>query len=79
MSCMRKLIAAVVLLPLAAASLPAQAAKMDVKAARAECFRQAHEAANAAGFNMGSGAIGAAQSIGADTYRSCCYKMGIRP
>jgi hypothetical protein len=67
------------LIPILAISLPAEAAKMNIKAARAECFRQANEAANAAGANMSSGAAGAAQSVGADAYRSCCYRMGIRP
>jgi hypothetical protein len=43
---MRTLFAIALLVPFLATSLPAQAAKMDVRAARAECFREANAAAN---------------------------------
>lgn len=58
------------------ASSLAQAAKVDPKGARAECFRKAQEAANTAGFGANTGDRNA---VGTDAYRQCCYKAGIRP
>ena len=75
----RTLVTIAFLVPFLATSLPAQAAKTDVRAARAECFRKANEAASAASLNMSSGATSERQAAGMDAYRSCCYKMGIRP
>jgi hypothetical protein len=71
---MRALFAIALLVPFLATSLPAQAAKMDARAARAECFRKANEAANVASLNMGSDATGETQSAGMDAYRPCCYR-----
>jgi hypothetical protein len=76
---MRTCFAVALLIPFLATSLPAQAAKMDVRAARAECFRKANEAANAGAVGFGSGANAERQASGMDAYRSCCYQMGIRP
>jgi hypothetical protein len=59
-------------------SQSAQAAKMDVRAARAECFRQANAAANTVSLGF-SGATAERQAYGMDAYRECCRKMGIRP
>jgi hypothetical protein len=77
---MRKLFAVALLVPFLATSLPVHAAKKDVRAARAECFRQANAAANAA---SGAPADPAAQSerqaAGMDAYRSRCFKAGVRP
>lgn len=52
MLCVRTLFSVALLVPFLATLLPAQAAKMDVRAARAECFRKANEAANAARVNL---------------------------
>jgi hypothetical protein len=76
---LRTVAAAALVVPFLATSLPAQAAKTDVKAARAECFRKANEAANAAAADMSAGAIAMRNAAGSDAYRACCYKMGIRP
>ena len=78
---MRTLLA-VALLPFLATSLSAQAAKkMDpTRAARAECFRQANEAARAT-VGMASANPAAAvegNSVGVDAYYSCLRKSGIR-
>jgi hypothetical protein len=64
-----------------ATSLPAQAAKAsDIRAKRAECFRQANEAANAAAGGFGSPAAQTErQAAGMDAYRACCRKAGIAP
>lgn len=53
--------------------------KKDVNAIRAECFRQANEAANAAGGLMSSGATAARNAAGYSAYRDCAHKNGIRP
>jgi hypothetical protein len=77
---MRKRFAVALLVPFLATSLPAQAAKKDVRGARAECFRQANAAANAAsGAAESPAAQSERQAAGMDAYRSCCFKVGIRP
>jgi hypothetical protein len=76
---LRTLIAGLLVFPFIVASLPAQAAKTDIKAARAECFRKANEAANAAAADMSSAGIAMRNAAGSDAYRACCYKVGIRP
>ena len=77
----RTLFALVLFVPFVAAPLPAQAAKAkDIRAARAECFRQANEAANAAAGGFGSPAAQTEkQAAGMDAYRACCRKAGITP
>ena len=75
---------AVALLPFLATSLSAQQAapKMDkARAARAECFRQANAAAQAAIGGSASANPAAASegnAIGADTYYSCIRRAGLR-
>jgi hypothetical protein len=76
---LRTLFAIALFVPFLAASLPAQGAKVDVRAARAECFRQANEAANAAGPATFAGAGAERQAMGMDAYRACCRKAGIAP
>jgi len=73
---MRILFGVALLVPFFGASLTAEAAKIDQRAARAECFRQANAAVNTIGFNP---TIGDKNAVGMDAYRQCCYKMGIRP
>jgi hypothetical protein len=71
----RKFLTPALLIPLLAIAIPAEAAK-DTRAARAECFRQANEAAA----SQGAGAnVGDRNAMGTDAYRSCCRKAGIRP
>lgn len=61
-------------------AIPADAApKKDTNAIRAECFRQANEAASAAAGSMTSGATAARNSAGYSAYRDCARKNGIRP
>ncbi|MBR1158628.1 hypothetical protein [Bradyrhizobium elkanii] len=64
-------------------AVPANAAQKtsgkNVDAIRAECFRQANEAAAAGGANMTSGATAARNSAGYSAYRDCARKNGIRP
>lgn len=64
-------------------AVPANAAPKNsgknVDAIRAECFRQANEAAAAGGANMTSGATAARNSAGYSAYRDCARKNGIRP
>lgn len=83
---MRTLLA-IALLPFLATSLSAQTTtaqttkKMDsTRAARAECFRQANEAARAqvgmASANPAATAEG--NAIGADAYYACLRRSGIR-
>lgn len=69
------LFALAVLAPILGATFPAEAAKMDSRAARAECFRQAN-AAVAMGFSPSNVDKNA---VGQDAYRQCCFKAGIRP
>lgn len=73
---MRMLFAVASVVPFFGPSLSAQAQKMDTRAARAECFRQANAAVSAIGFNPTTGDKNA---VGMDAYRQCCQKMGIRP
>jgi len=78
---MRTLLAAV-LLPFLATSLSAQqAAPMSkTRAARAECFRQANQAAQAqvgmASANPAAAAEG--NAVGADAYYACIRRAGLR-
>jgi hypothetical protein len=52
----------------------------DIRAKRAECFRQANEAAGAAAGGCGSPAAQTErQAAGMDAYRACCRKAGIAP
>lgn len=56
----------------------AAAQKQSAAAARAECFRQANEAANAV--NIASPAASAERNArGVSAYRDCARRMGIRP
>jgi hypothetical protein len=56
----------------------AAAQKQSASAARAECFRQANEAANAV--NIASPAASAERNArGVQAYRDCARRMGIRP
>jgi hypothetical protein len=56
----------------------AAAQKQSAAAARAECFRQANEAANAV--NLAStGATAERNARGVSAYRDCARRMGIRP
>jgi|GEM_PF-2081014 len=81
MSNARLLSALVLLAPML--TLPANAAPQksakNVDAIRAECFRQANEAASAASANMSAGASGAKNAAGYSAYRDCARKNGIRP
>lgn len=72
----KSLFALALLVPLVGVAMPAQAAKVDSKAARAECFRKANEAVNAIGF---SPTTADKNAVGMDAYRQCCQKAGIRP
>jgi hypothetical protein len=72
----RSLIAFTVLTLILAVTIPAEAAKTNATAARAECFRQANEAVAAAGFSANTAQKNA---DGLMAYRQCCYKAGIRP
>jgi hypothetical protein len=76
MSGFRSLAGAALLIPLLGVGIPAEAAKMDSRGARAECFRKANEAVQAIGFNPTTADKNA---VGMDAYRQCCYKAGIRP
>ncbi|MGF6306262.1 hypothetical protein ABIB82_000318 [Bradyrhizobium sp. i1.8.4] len=68
------------LVPVLGAAYPAEAApKKSVDAIRAECFRQANEAAAAGAANMTSGAANARNAAGYSAYRDCARKNGIRP
>ena len=67
---------ALALLALVSAAIPAEAAKQNASAARAECFRKANEVVAAQGFSAG---IADKNAMGQDAYRQCCFKAGIRP
>jgi len=71
----KSLVAFALFVPLMAA-IPAQAAKMDSKAARAACFQKANEAVASQGFAANTADKNA---VGLDAYRQCCQKAGIRP
>jgi hypothetical protein len=75
MSNARFLFGVALLVPLLGTSMPAEAAK-DSTAARAACFEQAQAAANSLGFSAQNAEK---QARGADAYRQCCAKAGIRP
>jgi hypothetical protein len=79
MSNSKSLFAFALLAPLLGTVIPAEAQKKDVNAIRAECFRQANEAATAGARNMTSGASAARNALGYSAYRSCAKKNGIRP
>jgi len=69
------LIPALFVLPISEASAQK---KPSADAARAECFRQANEAA--AAVNIAStGATAERNARGVSAYRECARKMGIRP
>lgn len=70
------LFAVALVVPFFGALLSAEAAKVDQRAARAECFRQAQAAVNAIGF---SPTTADKNAVGMDAYRQCCFKAGIRP
>jgi hypothetical protein len=72
----KSLFALALLVPLLGAAIPAEAAKTNATAARAECFRKANEAVAAQGFSANTADKNA---MGQDTYRQCCFKAGIRP
>jgi hypothetical protein len=72
----RTLFAVALLVPFLGTSFSTEAAKVDVRAARAECFRQANAAVANIGF---SPTTGDKNAVGQDAYRECCYKAGIRP
>jgi hypothetical protein len=71
---------AVAILPFLAAASWAQTAADRTKAIRAECFRQANEAARAqAGMASANPAATAeANSVGANAYYTCIRKNGLR-
>ena len=73
---LKSLFAFAVLVPLVGATIPAEAAKTNASAARAECFRQANESVAKAGF---SPTTADKNAVGLDAYRQCCFKAGIRP
>jgi hypothetical protein len=73
---LKSLFALAVLVPLVGAAIPAEAAKSNSSATRAECFRKANEAVAAIGF---SPTTGDKNAVGQDAYRQCCFKAGIRP
>jgi hypothetical protein len=72
----KSLFALALLVPLVGAAVPAEAAKKNSTAARAECFRKANEAVAAQGFSANTADKNA---MGQDAYRQCCYKAGIQP
>jgi hypothetical protein len=66
------------LLALSVSQAAAQKQRQSADAARAECFRQANEAANAV--NLAStGATAERNARGVSAYRDCARRMGIRP
>jgi len=76
----RTLFAIALLVPCFVTSQAAQAAKTDVRAIRADCFRQANEAARAqvgmASANPAASAEG--NAVGADAYYACIRRAGLR-
>jgi hypothetical protein len=67
------------LIPLFGVAIPAEAQKRDVNAIRAECFRQANEAAANAGVGAAAGNTADRNAMGYSAYRACAQKNGIRP
>jgi hypothetical protein len=76
---MKSIFGLALLVPLLGVAMPAEAQKKDVNAIRAECFRQANEAAAAAAGNITSGATAERNAAGYSAYRACAQKNGIRP
>jgi hypothetical protein len=66
-------------IPLLGLAIPAEAQKRDVNAIRAECFRQANEAAGATGIGAAVGNTADRNAAGYSAYRACAHKNGIRP
>jgi hypothetical protein len=66
-------------IPLLGLAIPAEAQKRDVNAIRAECFRQANEAAGGAGIGAAVGSTSERNAAGYSAYRACAHKNGIRP
>jgi len=66
------------LLALSVSEAAAQKQKQSADAARAECFRQANEAAAAVSF-ASPGATAERNARGVSAYRDCARRMGIRP
>ncbi|SDS21462.1 hypothetical protein [Bradyrhizobium canariense] len=69
-------------IPLFGLAMPAEAQKAqkrDVNAIRAECFRQANEAAASAGVGAAAGNTAERNALGYSAYRACAQKNGIRP
>jgi hypothetical protein len=68
------------LVPLLGVAMPAEAAqKRDLNAIRAECFRQANEAAAGTGVGAAAGTTADRNAMGYSAYRACAQKNGIRP
>jgi hypothetical protein len=72
------------LIPVLGAAFPAEAqqtrnAARNVDAIRADCFRQANEAAGAAGVGATVGTTANRNAMGYSAYRACAQKNGIRP
>jgi hypothetical protein len=67
-------------IPIFGLVMPAEAQqKRDINAIRAECFRQANEAAASAGVGAAAGNTAERNSLGYSAYRACARKNGIRP
>lgn len=79
----RLLLTFAVLIPVLGAAFPAEAQQKrtakNVDAIRAECFRQANEAAGTAGVGAAAGTTGERNAMGYSAYRACAQKNGIRP
>ena len=78
-----RVLLAIALLPFLATSLSAQQAKKPMtkeRAARAECFRQAREAAQSAVGIASADPAAAAEgnAVGSDAYYACIRKAGLR-
>jgi hypothetical protein len=73
------LIGVALLVPLLGAAIPAEAAKKNATAARAECFKQANAAVTALGTTGANSSGAEKQSAGYDAYVACCKKAGIAP
>ena len=67
------------LVPLLGLAVPAEAQKRNVNAIRAECFRQANEAAASAGVGAAAGTTADRNAMGYSAYRACARKNGIPP
>ena len=78
MSSLKFLFGIALLIPLLGATVPAEAAKKDATALRAQCFKEANAAVAALGPSSAL-PTGEKQAAGYDTYASCCKKAGIAP